>query len=91
MQRFIRAAEAHRTLILESERYIWSHPETGYKEIKTSAYMEEKFTELGYELIKPDGITGFCTVFDTGRTGPELLILGELDSVICPTHPASDP
>ncbi len=91
MQRFVHAVEAHRALILEAERYIWNNPETGYKEFKTSAYMEEKFTELGYELIKPDGITGFCTVLDTGRPGPELLILGELDSVICPTHPEADP
>ncbi|MBR6569363.1 MAG: M20/M25/M40 family metallo-hydrolase, partial [Clostridia bacterium] len=28
---------------------------------------------------------------DTGRPGPELLILGELDSIICPNHPEADP
>ena len=44
------AVEKHRELILASERYIWQNPETGYKEFKTSKYMEEKFRELGYEV-----------------------------------------
>ncbi len=88
----IRAAvEKHQKLILDAERYIWAHPETGYKEFKTSDYMKEKFKELGYEIIAPSDITGFCAVLDTGREGPELLILGELDSIICPGHPESDP
>ncbi len=86
-----RAVDAHRALILEAHDYIWANPETGYREVKTSAYLEEQFRALGYELIKPDGITGFCTVIDTGREGPEVLVLGEMDSIICPTHPDADP
>lgn len=88
----IRAAvEAHRELILAAERYLWAHPETGYKEFQASAYLAEQFEALGYKLIYADGITGFYTVVDTGREGPELLILGELDSIICPEHPDADP
>ena len=90
MEKIINAVEKHRKLILDAERYIWQNPETGYKEFKTSAYMEQKFRELGYDLVKPDGLTGFYTVIDTGRAGPELLILGELDSIICPEHKESD-
>jgi amidohydrolase len=77
-------------LILEAERYIWQNPETGYKEIKTSAYLAEKFRSLGYELTMAEGITGFYTVVDTGKEGPCVMVLGELDSVICPGHPESD-
>ena len=84
------AVEKNRELILEAERYIWKNPETGYKEVKTSKYMEENFKALGYELKMADGITGFCTTIDTGKEGPTLLILGELDSIICPNHPDSD-
>ena len=90
MQNITRAVEKYREMILDAERYIWKNPETGYKEIKTSAYMEEKFRELGYELTLADGITGFYTVVDTGREGPEVLVLAELDSIICPAHPAAD-
>ena len=84
------AVERHRQLILDAERYIWQHPETGYKETVTSEYMANAFEALGYEITRADGITGFYTVIDTGREGPELLILGELDSIICPSHPESD-
>ena len=82
--------ESYRKLILEAERYVWQNPETGYKEIKTSSYMAEKFRELGYDITLADGITGFYTVVDTGRAGPEILVLAELDSVICPAHPEAD-
>lgn len=85
------AVDKHSKLILDTERYVWKNPETGYKEVKTSAYMAEKFRELGYDLVMAEGITGFYTDLDTGRPGPTLLILGELDSVICPEHPESDP
>lgn len=91
MQKIIRAVEKYRDLMLTAERRIWSHPETGYKEFKTTAYMAEQFEKLGYKLTYADGITGFYTVIDTGREGPEVMILAELDSVICPTHPKSDP
>ncbi|MBE6609323.1 MAG: amidohydrolase [Ruminococcaceae bacterium] len=90
MEHISNAVEQFKDLILEAERYIWKNPETGYKEFKTSKYLEEKFRELGYDLVLADGITGFYTVVDTGREGPEVLVMGELDSVICPTHPESD-
>ena len=91
MQNIITAVEKHRALMLAAERRIWSHPETGYKEYKTTAYMAEQFEKLGYKLTYADGIPGFYTVIDTGREGPEVMILAELDSVICPTHPDADP
>ncbi len=91
MKKINAAVEKYKDLILEAERYIWNNPETGYKEVKTTKYLAEKFEELGYELTYPEGITGFITRVDTGREGPELLILGELDSIICPQHPESNP
>lgn len=91
VERISAAVDKHRQLILDAERYIWQNPETGYKEVKTSKYLAEKFEALGYKLTYAEGITGFYTVIDTGRDGPEVLILGELDSVICPAHPESDP
>jgi len=91
MEKIFNAVEKNRNLILEAERYIWKNPETGYKEFKTSKYLEENFIKLGYDIVKAEGITGFYTCVDTGRPGPEVLILGELDSIICPAHPESDP
>ena len=91
MQSIVRAVEKYRDLILSAERYIWANPETGYKEFKTTAYMAEQFEKLGYKLNYGEDITGFYTLIDTGRNGPEVMVLAELDSVICPTHPGADP
>lgn len=91
MQDIINAVEKHRQLILDAERAIWKTPETGYKEFKTNKYMADAFENLGYDLVRAEGITGFYTVIDTGRPGPHVLVLGELDSIICPEHPEADP
>ena len=41
MKDIVKAVEQYKDLILEAERWIWAHPETGYLEVKTSAYMAE--------------------------------------------------
>ncbi len=72
MHEISQIVDQYRDLILAAERDICKTPETGYKEVKTSAYMAEKFRSLGYELTMAEGITGFYTVVDTGREGPEV-------------------
>lgn len=91
MEKLLKAAEKHSKLILDAERYIWQNPETGFKEYKTSKYMEEIFKDLGYELTLAGNIPGFYTTIDTGKEGPTILILGEMDSIICPEHKEADP
>ena len=91
MEKIINAVDKHTQLILDSERYLWKHPETGYREWQSSAYMEKVFTDLGYEITKAENIPGFFTLIDTGREGPTVMILSELDALICRTHPECDP
>ena len=79
--------EKHRDLIFEAEKFIWEHPETGYKEWTAHKYLADKFKEFGYELVEAGDIPGFYTDLDTGKTGPTLLILGELDALTCSGHP----
>lgn len=80
----------HEAIIKDAHAYIWANPETGYREWKTTKYMEEKFESLGYDLVKAGNIPGFYTDIDTGREGPKVLILGELDSLIVSGHPDAD-
>lgn len=91
MQDIAKAVDTHRQLIFDAADFLWKHPETGYREVESSRYLAEQFEKLGYDLVMADGITGFYTVIDTGREGPEVLILGELDSIICPAHECADP
>ena len=91
MELLAKAVEKYEKIMLEAERYLWKNPETGFKEYKTAAYMQKAFEDLGYELTLAGNIPGFYTTIDTGREGPTLLIMGELDSIICPQHPECDP
>ncbi|HHY83458.1 MAG TPA: amidohydrolase [Clostridiales bacterium] len=89
-ENLLNSVEKHRKLILSAEKYIWKHPELGYKEWKTSAYLEREFEKLGYTLTKAGNIPGFYTTIQTGRPGPCVLIMAEMDSLICPDHPEAD-
>ncbi len=68
-------------------KYIWENAETGYREVKTSSYMAKIFEDFGYTLTYADDITGFTAEIDTGREGPTILVLSELDSLINFDHP----
>ncbi|MBQ3493002.1 MAG: amidohydrolase [Clostridia bacterium] len=91
MKKYYDLVEKNKQLVLDAEKYIWENPEPGYKEFKTNAYMLEQFEKLGYtDIVKAENCTGFYTVLDTGRVGPTVLIMAELDSLINTTHPACD-
>lgn len=85
------AVEKNSKLILDTERYIWKNPETGFREWNTSKYLADIFENLGYTLTMAGDIPGFYTDIETGIPGPKVLIFGELDSLICNEHPEADP
>ena len=89
-QKIIAAAEKYKQLILDAERYIWNHPESGYREWNTHRYLKERYEALGYTLVEAGNIPGFYTDIDTGKEGPTVMILGEMDSLIIPDHPECD-
>ena len=80
----------YRTYMFEAERYMWHHPQTGYKEWNAHSYLREKFFELGFDVIEAKDIPGFYFDIDTGKEGATVAILGELDALILPNHPECD-
>ena len=80
------AVQRHADEILTAERYIWQHPETGYNEWQASAYLENIFEQAGYVLHKAGNIPGFYTDVETGKAGPKVLVLCELDGLYVPNH-----
>ena len=91
MNVYATAVEQYKTLVLEAERALFQTPATGFRETAATAYLSARFETLGYQLVYPENCTGFCTVLDTGKPGPEVLVLAELDALFCPSHEGADP
>ncbi|MBR3035646.1 MAG: amidohydrolase, partial [Firmicutes bacterium] len=88
-EQIVKNVEKYRQDILDAERWIWKHPETGYTEWQTNAYLLEKFKGYGYFPVEAGDIPGFYVDLDTGRPGPTLAIMGEMDALDIANHPES--
>jgi len=91
MDKIISTVNKYRDLILGTYEYVWKNPETGYKEWKTHKYLKDAFEGLGYRVTEAGDIPGFTALVDTGKPGPTLAIFGEMDGLVVPGHPESDP
>ena len=91
MKKLTDAVEKHSKLILDTERYVWKNPETGFREWKTHKYLKEQFESLGYVLQEAGDIPGFYTDIDTGKPGPKIAVFGEMDGLTVIDHPERDP
>ena len=65
-------------------------PEPGYREFKTSKYTEKQFNKYGFSNIEKVSMTGLKAVIDTGKPGPTVCVMGELDSLVVLGHPHAD-
>ncbi|MBR4874889.1 MAG: hypothetical protein IKU95_00175, partial [Clostridia bacterium] len=81
--------DKNKQMVLDAERWLWAHPQTGYTEWEAHNYLVEKFEALGYELQLAGNIPGFWTDIDTGKPVPKLAIFGELDALDIANHPES--
>ncbi|MGH7918953.1 MAG: amidohydrolase [Candidatus Dormibacteraceae bacterium] len=70
---------------------IYGDPELGFKEQRTAARVQDYFDGIGLEHLDGLAITGVKGIVDTGRAGPTVAIIGELDSIIVPDHPDANP
>lgn len=70
---------------------IFQHPELGYKEVKTSAYVQRIFDQLGLTYEKDLALTGVKTRLSGRKHNKTVAFLGELDAIVCRRHPAADP
>lgn len=91
MEKLFAGVEKYRNEMQAALDYLWKNPETGYREWKSHEYLKNAYEKLGYTLTMAGNIPGFYTDLDTGRPGPKILILAELDSLLCLEHPDADP
>ena len=69
---------------------ILEHPETGFREERTSDLVASKFGELGIPFRRGIALTGVKGQLNGGGGGPSVALMGELDSLIVRDHPHAD-
>ncbi len=82
--------EAAREHIYETGQYLWDNPELGFFEWKAHEFLKKKFEDFGYEVKTAGNIPGFIAELDTGRPGPCVALMAEMDALVCREHPAAD-
>lgn len=79
----------HTQMMLDAERWLWKHPQVGFTEWDAHNYEKKIWEDLGYQVVEAGNIPGFYADLDTGRPGPTLCIMGELDALDIANHPES--
>ncbi len=83
--------DRQRGAIIALGEEVWARPESGYKEYETARRMAGLFKNMGLACQEGLALTGVRTELDGAQPGPTLALLGEMDGIILPGHPAADP
>ena len=83
--------DRHQDEIIAIAERIWSDPELGFKEFRTAQIVAEEFGRLDLPQRSGLAITGVKAIADSGKPGPTVAIIGELDSILVADHPSANP
>jgi amidohydrolase len=70
---------------------IFTHPELGFREHRTSTRVAEAFRALGLPVVEGLALTGVRAELAGAKPGPTICVIGELDALPVPGHPHADP
>lgn len=87
----IEAIDKRREEIFSIGDSIYNEPELGYKEFKTAEKVRQVFESLGIPYEDKIAITGLKGFIKGDVSKYRVAVMGELDSVVSPKHPDSDP
>ncbi|MBR2372712.1 MAG: amidohydrolase [Lentisphaeria bacterium] len=87
----VTAIDAKRDEILAIADHLLKNPESGYREFKTSDFVRSELEKLGLEVKSGLAITGVRADIDSGKPGPKIAVMGELDALPVPSHIFADP
>lgn len=90
-QRVAEAIDRRAGELMEIGRYLLANPEIGYREVKGAALVADAFAKLGLPHRTGLAVTGVRADLDSGRPGPAVAVLGELDGLIAFGHPHANP
>jgi metal-dependent amidase/aminoacylase/carboxypeptidase family protein len=89
-----RAYEAIDKRAADLERFVrdvGKNAEVGFFETRTAEKVAEFLRGLNLPVEKGFALTGVEALWDTGKPGPKVAVLGELDSVVCFDAPDANP
>ena len=76
--------------IFEIADHILANPELGYKERATAEYVKEQLSSLGIPCRDGLALTGVKGKLKGSASEANVCVIGELDAVICNTHPTAN-
>ncbi|MBO5408583.1 MAG: amidohydrolase, partial [Clostridia bacterium] len=79
--------DCYREWITALGETVLQHPELGYFEEETSKLVRKTFDELEIAYQYPYAVTGVKATLSSGKKGPNVCIIGEMDALICKGHP----
>jgi len=85
------AIERRRQAVIDVGDRILHMPELGFKEYRTAGVAKEFLESLGLAVRDRIALTGLKAILDTGRPGPTVAVMGELDALVVAGHPLADP
>ena len=86
-QRCLNVIEEHRDEIIALGKEAYKTPELGFKEFRTGKLMEEAFCKLGLEPETGVSYIGCRVSSGPKGNGPRVAVMGELDCIMCDSHP----
>ena len=89
-EKIISIIDAHADELEALAQDIYAHAEQGYHEYRTAKIVSDFLKKLGLETKEGLAITGVKAAIGTGE-GPNVALIGELDGLSCPSHPAATP
>jgi amidohydrolase len=90
-QRVLDAIDRRSEEIVGLGEKIRTHPELGFKEVKTARLVEETFGKIGLAPRTGLALTGVrADLPGRGGDGPTFALLGELDALVVAGHPEAD-
>lgn len=77
-----KAAEALRTKLIETRRYLHQHPELSNREEKTAQYIAEKLRSFGFDEVKTQvGKYGVVGLLKGAKPGPVVAVRADMDAL----------
>ncbi len=83
--------DQNRDKIIAIGEDIFKHPQLGYKEFYAAQLVKQELEALDLTTEEKIAVSGVRARKESGKPGPTIAVMGELDAIICHEHEAADP